>query len=187
MTKTKHITLTSHSDILKCLKKKDIRISSWAEEIINQITITNGVTYTIAIIKGEEMGKDYFTTKEVRDEAQKRGYTTPHPEVALLLREKFSDEEIEAMGLWWIVAMHEPIKDSDGDPRLLGAVRGGGGRWLGTCYGKPGIRWNREGGFAFAVSQGTQDSETLPSSNTLTLEQAMDLVKSNGFKIIKEY
>ena len=34
------------------------------------------------------------------------------------------------MGLWYIVAMHEPINDSGGDPFLLDAHRYGGGRWL---------------------------------------------------------
>jgi len=57
------------------------------------------------------------------------------------------------MDLWWVVAMHEPIKDSDGDPNLLGADRRDGGRWLDADYGRPGDRWCRESGFAFAVSQ----------------------------------
>ena len=66
------------------------------------------------------------------------------------------------MGLVWIVAMHEPIKDSDGDPGLLIADRRGDGQWLGAAYGSPGNGWLREGGFAFVASQvvGTQDLAT---------------------------
>lgn len=183
---TKQITLTSHSDIVDCLKKKKIRISSWAEEIIEKISFTDGITYTIAIIKGEEIGKDYFTTQEIRDEAQKRGYTIPHPEVGLLLREKFSDVEIEQMGLWYIVTMHEPIKDSVSGPGLLGAHRGDGGLWLGACYGRPDDGWSREGGFAFAVSQvGTQDLGPQPSLVTLNLEQAIGICKNAGYQVSK--
>jgi len=70
-----------------------------------------------------------------------------------LIREKFTDEDLEAMGLVWLVTMHEPIKDSDGDPSLLHAGRGGGGRWLFACWGDPGHGWGCGGGFAFAVSQ----------------------------------
>ncbi len=57
------------------------------------------------------------------------------------------------MGLWWIVTMHEPIKDSDGDPDLLGANGDDWGRWLYACYGKPDRQWHRGFGFAFVVSQ----------------------------------
>ena len=57
------------------------------------------------------------------------------------------------MGLLYIVAMDEPINDSDGDPNLLDASRGVGGRWLDACRGRPAYGWDREGGFAFVASQ----------------------------------
>jgi hypothetical protein len=53
----------------------------------------------------------------------------------------------------YIVAMHELINDSGGGPYLLSADRLGGGRWLYAYYGRPGHRWGRDYGFAFAVSQ----------------------------------
>src|SRR3989344_3765271 len=92
------------------------------------------------------------TTKKVRALAEALKFTKPNAEVACLIRENFSDEDIEAMGLWWIVAMHEPII-SDGGPRLLGAYRGGGGRWLEGFCDNPGFRWRHYVGFAFAVPQ----------------------------------
>src|SRR3989344_110555 len=79
------------------------------------------------------------------------GVTT---EIAILKGMLFADKEIEALGLWWIVAMHEPIKDSGGGPSLLGADRYDGGRWLNACcVDGPGYGWFREDGFAFVVSQ----------------------------------
>jgi len=44
-------------------------------------------------------------------------------------------------------------RNSDGDPNLLGTNRNGGGRWLNANFDEPGNRWNRDDGFAFAVSQ----------------------------------
>ncbi len=86
----------------------------------------------------------------------------------------FTDEEIVAMGLYYILAMHEPIKDSDGGFALLCADPGdvdlsyittmqtltkticadlGNCRWLSARYGNPDGRGVRGGGYVFAVSQ----------------------------------
>jgi len=111
------------------------------------------VTYEIAVLKGMLFEDSNRVTKKIRAEADKRGFTTPNAEVACLIREQFSDDELEAMGLWWIVTMHEPIKDSDGVPSLLGAHRLGDGRWLGAYCACPGSGWGRDDGFAFVVSQ----------------------------------
>ncbi|MBU3934487.1 hypothetical protein KKC00_00760, partial [Patescibacteria group bacterium] len=85
--------------------------------------------------------------------AERRKLAKPNAEVACLIREMFSDEELETMGLWWIVVFHEPIRDSDGDPCLLSAYRGGGGRWLYADDDRPDGHWNSDNGFAFLVSQ----------------------------------
>jgi hypothetical protein len=44
-------------------------------------------------------------------------------------------------------------RNSDGDPNLLGANRNDDGVRLNAYWDKPGNRWNRDNGFAFAVSQ----------------------------------
>ncbi len=137
------------------LEGKGFRLSNYAKSVLRSPDFkpTSGVTTEIAILKGMLFEDNDRITKKIRAEADKRKLTKPNAEVACLIRENFSDEEIEAMGLWWIVAMHEPIKDSDGGPVLLGAGRFGDGRWLGAYYGGPGDGWNCEGGFAFVVSQ----------------------------------
>ena len=137
------------------LEGKGFRLSDYAKSVLRSPDFkpTSGVTTEIAILKGMLFEDSNRITKKIRAEADKRKLTTPNAEVACLIRENFSDEDIEAMGLIWIVAMHEPIKDSDGGPSLLSADRDDGGRWLDADDGEPGRRWNRDRGFAFVVSQ----------------------------------
>ena len=137
------------------LEEKGFRLSKWAKDVLNSADFvpTNGMTYEIAVLKGMLWNDNKRITKNIRAEADKRKLTKPNAEVACLIREMFSDEEIEAMGLVWIVAMHEPISDSVGDPDLLNADRGGGGLWLRAAYGRPDGGWGRDYGFAFVASQ----------------------------------
>jgi len=137
------------------LEKKGFRIGNYAKSIFysDDFKPTNGVTTQIAVLKGEMFADSDRTTKNIRAEADKRKLIKPNAEVACLIREKFADEEIKAMDLWWIVTMHEPIKDSDGDPSLLSADRNVDGRWLSAGYDRPDRRWNRSNGFAFAFAQ----------------------------------
>ncbi len=137
------------------LKTKNIRLSSYSERVLHSDDFkpTDGVTTDIAVIKGALFENNERTTKRVRALADLLKFTKPNPEAACLIREMFSDEEIEAMGLGWVITMHEPINVSVGSPRLLGASRGVGGRWLNAYYGSPGNGWDSSNGFAFAVSQ----------------------------------
>jgi hypothetical protein len=115
--------------------------------------VTNGVTYGVAIIKGDEFDDNSRTTENVRKEADRRRWIEPPVELARLLREKISDEELERMGLWWLVVMHKTILVSVGNPSLLGLSRGGRGRELRAFCGSPSFRWSRKDGFAFLVQQ----------------------------------
>ena len=120
------------------LESKGFRVGDCPKQALRSPDFkpTSGVTTEVAVLKGMLF--------EDNDK--------PNAELACLIREKFTDKEIEAMGLIWIVAMHEPINNSDGDPRLLDANRCGDGRGLDACGGEPGYRWFRDDGFAFAVS-----------------------------------
>ena len=135
------------------LESKSFRVSHYAKSILrsNSFKPTSGTTYEIAVLKGEIFSDNNRITKNIRKEAKNRKFSTPNAEVACLIREKFSDKELEAMGLCWIVAMHEPIKDSGGDPLLLSANRHGNGSWLCTYYDYPDRKWSRGDGFAFVV------------------------------------
>ncbi|MBI4993432.1 hypothetical protein HZC33_00525 [Candidatus Wolfebacteria bacterium] len=146
---------TTGEDWIKRLEGNGFRVRDYAKQVLRSPDFkpTNGETTEVAVLKGMLFEDNDRITKKIRAEADKRKLSKPNAELACLIRLKFTDKEIEAMGLWWIVAMHEPINDSDGDPRLLGASRYGDGRWLGACSGRPGLGWRRGVGFAFAVSQ----------------------------------
>lgn len=146
---------TTGEEWIKRLEDKGFRVGNYAKSVLrsDDFKPTKGVTTEIAILKGMLFTDTDRITKKIRADADKRKLQKPNAEVACLIREKFSDEEIKATGLVWVVAMHDPIKDSDGYLHLLLASRDVGGSWLNACYGNPDRGWDRRNGFAFAVSQ----------------------------------
>ena len=145
---------TTGEDWIKRLEGNGFRVGDYAKQVLRSPDFkpTNGVTTEVAVLKGMLFEDNDRITKKIRAEADKRKLSEPNAELACLIREKFTDKEIEATGLIWVVAMHEPINDSDGVPRLLGASRGDVGRWLHAYNDRPGSGWARDSGFAFAVS-----------------------------------
>jgi len=137
------------------LESKGFRVGDYAKSVLRSKSFkpTSGTTTEIAVLKGEIFSDNDRVTKNIRKEAKNRKLSTPNAEIACLIREKFSDKELEAMGLYWIVAMHEPIKDSGGDPALLSADRFDDGSWLNADYDSPVGKWDCSDGFAFVVSQ----------------------------------
>ena len=151
---------TTGEDWITRLESKGFRVGYYAEQVLRSPDFkpTKGLTTEVAVLKGMLFEDNDRITSRIRAEADKRKLSKPNAELACLIREKFTDKEIEAMDLWYIVAMHEPINDSDGDPSLLDAGRSDGGRWL-SAYGvRPDDRWSRDYGFAFAVSQVSSQS-----------------------------
>ena len=146
---------TTGEEWITRLESKGLRAGNYAKQVLRSPDFkpTNGMTTEVAVLKGILFEDNDRITKKIRAEADKRKLGKPEPELACLIREKFTDKEIKAMGLMWIVAMHEPINDSDGGPGLLYADRDDDGRWLYAYGGNPGLRWFRDDGFAFAVSQ----------------------------------
>ena len=141
------------------LEGNGLRVGDYAKQVLRSSDFrpTKGVTTEIAVLKGMLFEDSDRITRKIRAEADERKLSKPNAEVACLIREQFTDKEIEAMGLWYIVAMHESI-DSGGGPRLLGTCRGGDGRWLGAYDVRPDSLWNHAYGFAFVASQvGPQD------------------------------
>ncbi len=141
---------------IKHFEAKGINVGDYAKQLLLSKAFKpskKGTIYNIAVIKGEFFSDDNRITSNIREEADKRKFGKPNAEVSPLTRDMFTNEEIKAMGLYWIVPMHEPIKDSDGDPSLLGAGRRDGRPWLGAYDGRSDSRWGREDGFAFLAPQ----------------------------------
>lgn len=133
---------------------KKYRVSDWGKSVLrNTSNPTNGVTYHIVVRPGAKIGASDRITKKIRKAAEDKGWKKPHWEVGPLIRDAFTDKELEEMGVWYIVAMHEPIKDADGDPFVLYSRRDGGGRWLDADCEKPDDGWDGRGGFAFEAPQ----------------------------------
>lgn len=147
---------TTGKEWIERLTKKGYRLSDYAQSLLRSpedFKPTYGVTTEIAILKGILFGNSDRITSSIRAFTAERNLIAPNAEVACLIRDIFSDEDLEAMGLIWIVAMHEPIKDSDDVPRLLSVSRNGGGCWLVADCDKSVYGWSRGDGYAFAVSE----------------------------------
>jgi len=144
---------TTGEDWITCLGENNL--SKYAKDVLRSKDFqpTTGVVYEIAILKGMLFNDSDRITSKIRANAEGRGWAKPHAEVACLIRKNFTNEEIEAMGLIWIITMHEPIKDSDGSPNLLSADRDDDGPGLDTYCDYPDYGWYRDDGFAFLVSQ----------------------------------
>jgi hypothetical protein len=168
------------------LEKGGYKVGDYAKQLLlSKDFKPTKKTYEIAIIKATEF-EGYPTTQEILAEAKKRGYGNLPADLAPLLRESISDTEIDGMGLWSIVVMHEPINDSVGRPDLLGARRYGDGPWLFAYWVKPDDTWSRDSGFAFAVSQvGTRDSETKNSLDPLPFELRLKKLEETVEKLTK--
>jgi hypothetical protein len=114
---------------------------------------TTGTVYRVMVLKGELFSDSDRSTQKIWAEAKKRKLPDLPAEAACLIREYFTDWELMAMGLWWIIVMHEPIKGSGGSPWLLGVSRSDGGRWLEGCWDFPPCIASRlGGGFAFGAT-----------------------------------
>ena len=131
-----------------------------AKQLIHgkKFVATNGITYKLALIMGDEFKDDDRITSNIRAEAAKHGYVAPPMELALYVREMFSDEDLEQIGLWALIIMHEAVADSDGNLSLLGLDRDVGGRSLSAFNVSPDDEWDRGFGFLFLVPSSNYSS-----------------------------
>ncbi|MFH1611436.1 MAG: hypothetical protein ABIA83_02430 [Patescibacteria group bacterium] len=143
---------TTGADWITRLKGAGKSVSRYAKSVLRSrdfVPSPAGTLYKVAILKGSLFEDSARITANICAKATELGFTKLHAEVACLIRWMFTDDDIKAMDLWWIVAMHDPIEDSAGSPNLLGANRHGFGFSLDAdCVGPAG-RWDGERGFAF--------------------------------------
>jgi hypothetical protein len=158
-----YITITSDGttgpEWVKRLEGKGFDVRDSAKRVLDSEDFkpTNDVTIEIAILKGMLFKDDNRITKNIRAEADKRKLIKPNAEAACLIREKFTDEEIKAMGLRCIVVMHESFKGNGGYTYLLCADSSARDNGLVACIDENNdetIRdewWQDDDGFAFVV------------------------------------
>lgn len=137
------------------LRAKGFHVGDYAKSLLtsNEFEPTNGTQHRVIILKGFQFEDRHRTSRDIRGHAQCCGLSTPNAEVACLIREKLSDEDIESLGLQWIVVMHEPIISIIHEPSLLRITRRDEGRWIYAGGGFPNDKWGRDAGFAFVKKE----------------------------------
>ncbi len=142
---------------IKRLEEKGFRLSKDANKILcsSNFKPTLGITTEIAVLRGFLFEEKDRITKVVRTKAQKLHFSMPNAEVACLICERFTDEAIKAANLHWIIVMHDPFKNSDGDLKLLGVNCSHPGCKLHAYLDSSGT-WGHDFGFAFAQQINTE-------------------------------
>lgn len=114
-----------------------------------------GKVYKIALVPGKsvEFGSEHTTTNLRKLCAKKYGYGKPLAGIIPRIRETISDKQMEEMGIWYIAALHEPIRDFEGLSCMFGADRrGDDGQWVSAYCDCPGNGWPVAGAFAFPIT-----------------------------------
>lgn len=113
-----------------------------------------GKEYKVTLVFGKEIKKDKdrstanlkaIATRELGEQS----VTGLKGELALLIREKFTNTELEAMGIFYITVLHEPIIDSVGHADVLYSNRSDDVSFVIARYDGPGSQWVDVGAFAF--------------------------------------
>lgn len=163
-----HIVLTF--DALDLTGKQEVerltaagfRLTDWAKSCLlskkkdgydKNHRLVAGTRYQIALMPTREIesGADCTTDVLRKRGLEKYGYEKPLAGIVPRIRELVSEKQMEEMGFWFIVAPHDPIEGSGGDPNVLNAHRSGDGRLLGASWDHPDCHWNDNGAFAFLV------------------------------------
>lgn len=157
---------TTGPEWIKRFNKKGLRVSESAKSILSgslgfkTFVPTSGVITDLAILKGSLFEEKERTFKSIYGLAMDHGFVAPSQESACLLRFCLSDHDIEAMGLWWIMTMHNPVQGPTEYPSyFLSANRGGAGNLLWTVPNETKTNWDRGNGFAFALYKPPQENE----------------------------
>lgn len=141
-------------------EKKQVTCTDFAKEVLlsKDFKPTNGTVYYVVIFKGKLWKDAQRKTSVIREAALKNHFQKPNVELGCLIRDTFYDKEMEAMGLNWIVTMHEPVKDSEGGKLLLRAYRGSSSRSATNCLRAQNEwhDWEVGTGFAFVMLQSEQ-------------------------------
>ncbi len=142
------------------LESNGHKLTDWAQNILSKPDYDEnhrlevGKEYKVVLVVGKEIKRDRdrstanlkaIATRELGEQS----VTDLKGELALLIREKFTNADLEVMGIWYIVVLHKPIIDSVGDAIVLYSSRYDGKSWVRAYYDGPGRQWRDNGAFAF--------------------------------------
>jgi len=124
--------------------------------------LVNGQTYRSVLVPGKEVERTSDrTTAGLLAFAERLGYLRPQAGIIPRLRERLTDKQLrEELGLWYIAALHQPIEDADGNPRVLELRRGVDGRFVGAYWDRPEDQWRDDGAFVFLLPASSEDLVT---------------------------
>jgi hypothetical protein len=146
---------TSGKEWISRLENQDKEIGEHAKNVLLSKDFKPGepTVYEIVVIKGGLFRNNERTTKNMRAKAEIMKLSTPNAEVACLIREKFSNSDLRALGLYWIITMHKPINDLGGYPTLLCTECLQNSSRLGAHHDSSKHSWYQVDGFAFVASK----------------------------------
>lgn len=119
---------------------------------------SSNVDYEVAVIKGSFFKKTRIMGSQIQETAHSLGFKKPKDELACLIRDGFSDQEIIKMGVTKLIVMHKPIflptlVKHVQNPHILGVVVNNRNFSLYSyLYDAHGF-WDKDCGFVYEVSQ----------------------------------
>jgi len=142
----------SGEDWIFRLEKAGDKVGRYAKIVLrSKKFIPTKKTHQVAIIKGSLLKDQNNFINELLKEAKLKKLARPTPELACIFREKFSNEDLEEMGLNWVVVMHRPAYDLNNDPIFLGIGRFGFGDAIKMIHGTQNVMCNHGFGFLFVL------------------------------------
>lgn len=154
----------SKQAIKDALKKANIKISTWAESLIDsdKFTLSKKQDIEYEILTPKDLGFDkYPTMTELYAKAKEKGYDLCPPDFAITLALELEQEK----GQWTYMAM-EPITGSVGRPRVFDVRRRDvGHRWLYTAWVGLGHTWNLDNRIVFRLRKLPLNSDTVNRGN----------------------
>lgn len=172
---------------LDLLKKKDIYVSSYAQDLLEKMpALKMRETLDLVILSVKDLGlEDGATTEKIYAKAKEQGLELCPPEVGPALRLAYADQP---MGDYFWIAM-ETITDRRGDPSIFYLDRDGAGLELSVGWDGPGDRWGSSLRFVFRLRKldlGISDTQTSLEPQSLALESAIKVVKDAGYLVYKQ-
>jgi hypothetical protein len=156
------LNLTGAEEITRC-EGMGAEVSVYAHQVLTSTgpdsydakhRLEAGKEYKIAIVPGKLVTKNR-TTRNLQAYGASFCYQNVLAGHMPRVRETITNEQMkkEMDSIWYIAGLHNPIKDFDGNPRVLYSHRSGGVPELGAYRDNPGYKWDDIGAFAFVVPQ----------------------------------